>query len=84
MGQFQARRSQALQFRSVWLVETHSADMVGNRMLILIIGGRIAEIVPPALESVKGPLICMYPELKQRILLAYREAAIFGDGPDSV
>ena len=37
------------------------------------------EVVPQALESVKGSLICKYWERTQRILQAYREGAIFGD-----
>ena len=37
------------------------------------------EVVPQALESVKGSLICKYWESTQRILQAYREGAVFGD-----
>ena len=37
------------------------------------------EVVPQALESVNGSLICKYWERTQRILKAYREGAIFRD-----
>ena len=37
------------------------------------------EVVPQALGSVNGSLICKYWERTQRMLQAYREGAIFGD-----
>ena len=37
------------------------------------------QVVPQALESVKGSLICKFWERTQRILKAHREGAVFGD-----
>ena len=39
----------------------------------------LREVVPQALEFVKGSLICGFWERTQRILKAYREGAMFGD-----
>ena len=50
---------------------------VATCSLYLALGLR--EVVPQALESVKGSLICKFWERTQRILKAYWEGAVFGD-----
>ena len=56
-------------------LECSTCTWVAACSLYLALGLR--EVVPQALESVKGSLICK--ERTQRILKAYREEAVFGD-----